>query len=275
MAYQRILRGAPATISVVFEDQYGEPRNVSGVTIDVKRANGSDLLHETALESNSETHEVATELTPAQTADLDILSLVATDADGSVATSTIDIVGGYLFSIAELRKQESSLANKPVDHLLRVRDQVESEAERFCNRSFVPRLVAIELPYEDVVTASRYVVDRLSWRSFEVDGTTYDDPSEFRWPYGYTSNHVTLYAEQGMEHVPADFKRDAIARAKDIIAGSSAAFDARATAMSNEQGTFSLVTAGVRGARTNSPDWNAALDAMAWDIGSVMSVPIR
>ena len=282
MAYQRILRGAPATITVTFADQHGEARSVSGVTVDVQRADGSLLLHEVNLQSNSETLEVPIELTSMQTADLDILYVIATvPADGSIATSKVDIVGGVLFTLAEARAQEPSLATKTDEQLRNIRSRVESEAERACNRAFAYRLCRYDVQRRDLATYTRRIAGFKLQRPVTVGGLTFANPEAIgpvltvNGPTLAVDTSIPIYVEAGMDHIPEFFVAAAIARMKDIVAGGSASYDPRATSQSTDVGTFTLVTAGVRGARTSSPEWNAALEDLCWDTTSVMSVPIR
>lgn len=143
VADQRILRGVTATLQVTLVDQYGTAADAAGaVTVHVTRGDGTDVLPAGTATTHGATGIYTVALTPAQTASLDLLTAVWSDAgDGSTTTTLIDIAGGFFFSIADVRNFDAGLtAGKfPDAVVLAKRQQVEDECEWICDVAFVPR----------------------------------------------------------------------------------------------------------------------------------------
>lgn len=147
---QRILQGVAATLRWVNVDQEGEPAAPVGtVTVGINRADGTELVAAgTATSAGDDTGERTATLTAAQTATLDLLTATWTDASAGARTTKVEVVGGYLFGIGELRTAEPTLANAgkyPSEAIVEARTFVEVEAERIIGYALVPRARRVTL----------------------------------------------------------------------------------------------------------------------------------
>lgn len=140
VADQRVLASAPATIRTSFADQDGTATAPGGaVTVDLARADGTSI--ETG-RAASGTTVLSASLTAAETATLDLLTCVWKDAGNARATTRVEVVGGFYFSLADLRAFDDALIDTtkyPDAKILTVRREVEEECERITRRAFVPR----------------------------------------------------------------------------------------------------------------------------------------
>lgn len=179
VADQRILQGVAATLRWVNVDQDGTPAAASGdVTVGITSADGTTVVAAgTATTAGDETGEYTAALTAAQTADLDLLTVTWTDAgDSSAHTTLVEIVGGYLFTVAELRSAHSTLLDEgdyPTDDIVRRRLAVEATCEWICDVAFVPRYRRVTLSGtgdQDLRLPDKMV---RSIAAVTVDGTTY------------------------------------------------------------------------------------------------------
>jgi hypothetical protein len=141
MSLIRVLRTAAATLTrTIYVDE--TPTDAAGaVTVAVTRLDG------TAVTSGNATHAgtgVYTFVLPGQ-AQLDHLNVEWTGSvgGGTVALADrVEIVGGFLFGLAEARASDMSLASTvtyPTSTLAAKRIEVEQECDRLCGWSFVPR----------------------------------------------------------------------------------------------------------------------------------------
>lgn len=287
----QVLRNTAATVTVTFYNGSSPVDADADPTVVVKRADGTTLLSTTA--TNEPDPGVYSVIIPAQSS-LNILTLVWTgEFDGTEVSieSIVEIVGGFYFSIAELRNYDSALANTtkyPNTALIEARNLVESEFEDICERAFVPRFhrevtetnsgyytldswsegyIELEKPEPIRVNALKVNnVDRLTWYS---DGNIYkakEDPHQlvFRSVAGQGIRGATkleLEYEYGMTQVPTPIKQKALKRAKMVLLGMNSTIDERASTMSlPDIGIINLVTPGQRGSETGIPDIDVVLD---------------
>lgn len=150
MTLLRVLQTTQTTLSRTFTVDEAPTDAAAGVTVAVKRLDGTSVL------TGSATHPGATGLytfvltggptSPASaTWQLDTLTV---DWTGSVGGATItvrdevEVVGGFLFGIPELRAKYRGLADVnryTTAALTAERIGVEQECERICRQAFVPR----------------------------------------------------------------------------------------------------------------------------------------
>ena len=114
MGTQRVLRGAAATLTYVNLDADGVAADAAGaVTVGVTRADGTVLVAAgTATTKPGSTTGIYTVgLTPTQTAQLDLLTATWTVGVLTAAARTTEhlVVGGYMFSIDELRSARTGM----------------------------------------------------------------------------------------------------------------------------------------------------------------------
>lgn len=145
MALTRVARTARAELQHRFYDLDGEtPQDATGdVTVAVVDANGDAVASGTATFGGVGTGTYTYTLpAQAQLAELTVSWTAVLDGTTVVEEDQVEIVGGFFFSIAGGRAQDTSLANTDtyttVD-LAVTRTEVEQECEEICARAFVPR----------------------------------------------------------------------------------------------------------------------------------------
>lgn len=143
-ALSRILRGTGDTIAATFSLD-GAATDPGTVTVDFVTVDGTlDVTGASA--AGTGTDERAVTLTPAQTAQLDILALTWHATIGGVAmdfATAAEIVGGHLFTVAEARafgRQElASAAKYPTSAIVAARARIADAFEAICGVGFAPR----------------------------------------------------------------------------------------------------------------------------------------
>ena len=279
MDVERILRGSPATVTMTFYNG-STPVDADGsVTVTVKRADGTTLTSGAA--SGPTSHQYSFVI-PAQTTlnNLTITWAAVISTQAVSITSYAEVVGGFLFSLNELRNYDTALLNEtrfPDSKLIDERLSVEAEFEDITGRSFPPRFFREE--YAEIMDDHLYVqkpepmaitkfyvdgVDRLSWvTSKYVNFDLYDPHSLVLKNDGLAALYalqVEIEYEYGMTNVPRKIRDAALKRAKVNLLGYNSAIDERATTLSvPEFGTMTLATPGRSGYETGIPDVDAIL----------------
>lgn len=291
---ERVLRNTAATTYVTFYSG-SSPVDADGVVpVVVKRSNGTTLLSTNA--TNESDPGLYSVVIPAQSK-LDELTITwtATLTGTPVSLeSSVEIVGGFLFSISELRAADTALANTtrfPTQTLIDARQDVETEFEDICMRAFVPRftgeyvihynedydgrgylkVISLGSPEPIRVTGARIGsvsysdVDTAGWEtagSIELTGDSRTlavrgDPLMVGLAVG---NRIWLEYEYGMTRVPAQIKIKAIRRARLNLLGMGSTIDPRATTMNiPDIGSVNLATPGMQGLETGIPDIDVVL----------------
>ena len=141
---QRILQATAASLSWQPLDGDGEPGDPGGtVTVGVVASDGSTVISSGTATSGSGSEPRAVALTAAQTADLEVFAATWKIGSTTVATTEHWVVGGFLYSIADLRNRERSLADSARDEstvLREVRDEIEETFEGATGVPWTPRL---------------------------------------------------------------------------------------------------------------------------------------
>jgi hypothetical protein len=195
-------------------------------------------------------------------------------------SDTVEIVGGYLFGLAEARNSDSSLAD-PVKYttgaLATKRIEVEEECERITGRAFVPRFgravlsgsggTELFLPNYDirvlrgvstlaqpngVLTASS--VSDLANTAATSGGMLTRFGSVPYWPWGI-SNIVVEY-EYGWDRPPDELKRAAMYRLRSLLNLTRSGVPDRVSAYTTPDGATYQVSLPSRGS-TGIPEVDA------------------
>jgi hypothetical protein len=292
---ERVLRNTAATTSVTFYNGSSAVEADGAVSVIAKRADGSTLFSTNA--TNDPAVGVYTVVIPAQ-ANLNYLTLTWTGSftgtPVSIATE-VEIVGGFYFSIGELRGYESSFSNLtkyPDSALIEARAQVESEFEDICHRSFVPRFwreTSVDTDSdEDMLWLEKPEVTKFNllsqngqdYLNYYTSGYLIRDRNSPRGVHVVNQalalfNYDTLYYpisaeyEYGLYSVPIQIKQKALKRAKQFLLGQKSTIDERATTMLlPDIGTVNLATPGERGAETGVPDIDVVLRRYTLDGGA-------
>jgi len=292
---ERVLRNTAATVSVTFYNGSSPVEADGAVTVVAKKADGSTLF------STNATNDVAvgkyTTVIPAQT-NLNIITMtwIGTFTGTPISLTTqVEIVGGFYFSIGELRAYESTFSNLvkyPDERLATARDQVEAEFEDICHRAFVPRFwreSSVEVDTDEdmlwmekpeairFTTLSQSGQDLISYYN---SGYLIRDKNSPRGIHVINSalnlfNYDTMYYpisaeyEYGLTTVPIPIKQKALKRAKQFILGQNSTIDERAvTMLIPDIGQVNLATPGERGLETGVPDIDVVLRRYTLDGGA-------
>jgi hypothetical protein len=279
----RVLRNSSPAISVILYDSTGNPANPPGgaITADVKDSAGVAITGSPFAVTNPPlVAGVLTFTIPA--AALDVLDLYAVTwniSDGSKRRTQFEVVGGFLFTEAELRAFDSELTDPPyTDERVRVARQVVEEVfedPRVTGVAFRPRgrrarlngtgtsdlVLPDPLPHA-VPSAS---IDGVALTAGELaDLVLYDHGTVARktglWTAG-RRNVVILY-EHGWAGRPAPINEAALKYARHVLARVAMGSD-RATVQFTDIGAFRLSVAG-RDGWTGLPEVDAVLKQFAW-----------
>jgi hypothetical protein len=278
MDLERILKDTNATVGQQFYED-GVATDPGTVTVTVTAADGTVLATDAATGGSGTSARTYSLTAATHTAALDTLTLSWESATKGTLTGTVEIVGGFLFSIAEFRALGSAYANTtnyPTATLQDMRTTVEQALEDACGVAFVPRyeLETLNGTYGGLLpvkwakvrtirsvtvdTVAGTVADYVALREGMIYGTSY-------WTAGY--GNVTVGYEHGHSTPPMRIKRAALILAKRWITPGAA--DDRAINVSNETGTYALFQAGVRGHQFDVPEVQAAVDQYSLACGVV------
>jgi hypothetical protein len=143
VADQRVLRGTAAVLSWQNLDGDGEAAAPAGtVTVAVTDAAGNTVVASGTSTSGSGAGPRIYTLTAEQTLELNLLTATWTVSGGGTFTTSVEIVGGFYFTVAEARAADPQLSNDtrfPTAAIVAARRQVEEEFEQICGVAFVPR----------------------------------------------------------------------------------------------------------------------------------------
>lgn len=292
---ERVLRNTAATVSVTFYNGTTPVDADANVTIVAKKADGSTLISTTA--TNEVDPGVYSVVIPPQ-ANLNVITLQWTGSfTGTPVTieSIVEIVGGFYFSIAELKAMDANFSNTtkyPTSTLIDARMAVEAEFEDITGRAFVPRYYR-ELGISTDDDSQMLWLEKpepIRFISFDIDGV-----SQMAWvnagyltrdkysPRGIrvSSDALGVFSydplyyptnaeyEYGMTQVPIPIKQKALKRAKQYLLGQRSTIDERATTMTlPDIGTINLATPGQRGSETGVPDIDVVLQRYTLDGGA-------
>jgi hypothetical protein len=273
---ERVLQLTPATLSQQWYED-GSAVDPGSVTVTVTGADGTAVASGAA--SGTGTAARTYNLTTTHTALLDRLTVTWASTLKGTQTSYVEVVGGFLFSIADFRALGTGYANTtnyPTATVVDMRTTVEQALEDACGVAFVPRyeletlngVTGGLLPVKwakvrairtvTVDTVAGTVADYVALREGMIYGSAY-------WSAGY--GNVTVGYEHGHSTPPMRIKRAALILAKRWITPGSA--DDRAINVSNETGTYALFQAGVRGHQFDVPEVQAAVDQYSLAVGVV------
>lgn len=280
----RVTRGTPATLIATFYTDETPTDADDTVVVTIVKADG------TVYDSGNATHvgdagSGMYSIDIAGSATLNSLTASWVGAfTGAPATITtaVEIVGGTYFTISELRAEDAALtaAKYPLGIIQNMRDEVETEFERICNRAFVPRFARETVTGDgtDTVALSKYEpltilsvagVAVADSSIFETDG--YRDLSYVDGTSWASGTRYVIEYEYGTQRVPLDIKQAALHRARGKLVSGRSRIDERATVMSiPDFGTFNLSTPGQRGAFTGIPDIDLVLNDYAYGRGGVV-----
>jgi len=278
MSLVRVLVTTEVTLTHTFYVDE-QPTDLTGsCTVTLKRLDGTTVASGSGTKPPGTTGVYTFAVPEQATVDMLTLDWAGTLAGAAVSVRDyVEVVGGFLFGLAEARAKHTSLANTtayPSTLLAAKRIEVEQECERICRRAFVPRFARLALSGNDTdrlplpanlamgggseIRAVRAVtVNGTVWSAPEVTALGFTDfgvikrPGGAIWPAG--TGNIVVEWEHGWDYPPADLSEAAILRLRSRIAYTLSGIPDRAISFDiAEGGTFRLSTPGKQ--RTGIPD---------------------
>lgn len=285
MTLVRVLRTASVVLTHIFYVDETPTDATGAVTYSVKRLDGTVVASGSA--SGPAPTGTYTFTVPAQT-QVDTLTV---DWTGLVAGATVtardivEIVGGYLFGLAEARAQPPALdtIKWPTAKLAQKRIGVETECEEICGQAFVPRFARVQftldgdtrgttlvnkltLPHIGVRTLRACTVDGVTQ---SVAGLTVSQSGVLRgltWAGVATGTSVIVEYEYGMDYPPEDLKDAAMLRLRSRLSAGDTGVPQRALSFSvADGGVYRLSTPS--GKKTGIPDVDGPYERWTLDRG--------
>lgn len=242
---ERVLINTPATLSKTFEED-GAPVDPGTVTVTVTRADGTQVATGTAGGSGPAARTFT--LAVASTGLLDTLTVAWASVPKGTLTSTVEIVGGFLFTLSEA---QALVPGAAIDDLKRTRLWAEDELERACRTAFVPRYTRetriarhgrLRLPRANVRTIRTVTVDGRALTTPEIAQLLVigQELHGYWWPRRAA---VTIGYEHGYDTPPEGIHQAALELVEDQLTDASG-IDPRAESIITEDGTIRLASAG-------------------------------
>lgn len=274
---QQILVGAAGTLTWQPRGADGEPADPgAAVTVTVAASDGTVIAADAATSGTGTTERT---YTLAARTRVDWLTATWKVAAVAVASTEVEIVGGYWFDVAAAVDADDKLADRakyPTARLLAVRRDVEAEFEEHTGVAWVPRFASSTIAGTGTCTL---ILPHVALRTIravtaiDADGTetvfTVDELGDvtaetwgvLRSPSAWTAWRYRVDYEHGHDAPPADLRTAAITRLRHRLNMARSGIPDRATSMSTEAGqTYALATPGLRGFVTGIPDVDVVLD---------------
>lgn len=279
----RILSGRGGTLPITVYDSNGAPADAGGGngTAAVTDSAGVAVAGSpfTAVHGGTGVYTVTI---PATLQVLDSYTVNWTFPDASTAETPFEIVGGFYFTIAELRATDPVLAAYSADNCRAVRSAVEDRFEQRTEVAFVPRgqrqVVNGDGTYSIIITPRNYQGSPLrSVVAVTVDGVALSAPDiavlkvtpygliqrpSGIWNVATTSNpwNISILYEHGESEPPAPVKAAALRYARHL-AVPHAFDDDRMISFQTDVGIVQQSVA--RAGKLGFPDIDSVLDAYA------------
>ncbi|GAA4626619.1 hypothetical protein GCM10023196_035590 [Actinoallomurus vinaceus] len=266
----RVMRTSASVLTHRFEVGETATDSTTAVTVTVTDPSGATVASGTATHGATGTYTYAL---PPQAA-LTVLAVAWSATIGGAAvveTDTVEVVGGFMFTLSEGRNSDASLADRdkyPTADLDAKRLEVEEECERICDRSFVPRYARVTvdgsgsadlvLPHPDpdrtaahvrtirsVSMAQRSGGVPVAFTSAElaalvVRGDSLVSRSDgLFWAEGY--GNVVVEYEYGLDGPALELKRAAMGRLRSLLNANKTGIPDRASSFTaGDGGTYRL-----------------------------------
>lgn len=282
----RVLRGTVATASITFYvDGVSTAPTANAATVTITRADGTEIVTAaSAIHGGGGTFSHT--LTADQLALVDRLRLDWTAefivGGPQTLTTRVEVVGGYLFSLADARRDPalSDTDEYSVDEIVEARTTAEQALERACGVAFVPRYTRETLSGNDRPFLGLLWPEVRRFRDVEIDGEALSEddlalvgPSsnwarrEDSWPRGY--GNVVIGYEHGLDEPEGEVSRACLRLAKHFLVDSPQ--DDRALRIDTESGSMLISTPGMRGQRFGIPEVDAVVHAHCRHVAPVLA----
>jgi len=263
---ERVLRNTPSTLSVTFyANENPVDPDSNAVTVSAVKADGTSHIAPVAATRTGVGVYTYTLASQSALQELTFSWTGLISGQSTTLTTTVEIVGGFLFTAAELRAYDTSLTaiKYPYNRLAEARMFVENEFERICSRAFVPRFgretltgdgtdqLWLDMPdvhrvtkltvdgtdrLADWVTSNKIKVDKDATNLlFMDDGTTFPELSD-----------IVIEYEHGMKKVPFAIFDKSRVRARYYLTSRNTRIDERVSVINADGfGRFNLATPGM------------------------------
>jgi hypothetical protein len=235
------------------------------VTVGITREDGTVLVAAGTATGGTGAAARTFALTTTHMTSLDLLKLSWTSATKGTLVTYIEVVGGFLATVAEIRA-ESPLSNAttyPTASILTARTTAEQALEDACGVAFVPRYARETRNGNGSTDLLPNHPKPISVTTLTLDGTTETDAvvdtergtfyRESGW--GTTRQGVVVKYAHGYQFPPANCSKVIAKLTKWLLVDSP--LNDRATNIVSDEGTQFLITAGVRNAVFSIPDANS------------------
>jgi hypothetical protein len=278
---ERILAGVAGSYSTTIYDSSGAVVTPGGaVTADVVGPDGVAISGSPFTASvDPTTHAISISLPALTLGVYDVTWHLPTPTAGTVP-GEFEIVGGFLFSVKELRDYDSAFANLDAQIARDTRTEVEQRFEGWMGRAMVPRgeyesvngtgmttLILKHIDLRRVVSLTEDGISRTPGTDFMVRPQgILERPFGRRWSTLTPLNVIVRY-EYGMDEPPKPVNRAALRYARYLLA-SGGALDKweRFSARQTEEGTLY--------AAPFSPTGLPDVDGVLADFGRQLDVPV-
>lgn len=252
------------------------------VTI-TRDSDGTAIITDAATIAETGTGAYSYTLTPAQIPDVEKLtatwSATIGTATGHSFVTEVEVVGGYLCTLEAI--DTATAVATTTDTLRDARRWAETVIEDACGVAFRPRYARETL---DGPGGTDLLLSRrrpLALRSVTIGGTalTSTELAAIEMTRGgklYRSagwgtgrEGIDVVYEHGYKTPPARISRACVRLARSYLSEAPSDYDERATRVDTDAASYSLITAGVRGAHTSIPEVNQAINEY-----SVLSVGV-
>lgn len=273
----RVIKGRPLTLSHTFLDDDEEtPLTLSAVSVTLVDAEGVEGVPVSATGGELGVWSVSFPTQP--------LGVYRVVWDGGTVTddTTVEVVGGFLFTVPEARNSDDYLSDSaafPAAEIIAYREVVESEFQDITARSFTPRVKHVDFVSDGSGEFVALIPDAQEVEAVWVNGDPVADISVWRvnrlgkvtCPVATAQtpvegDSVRVRVRYGYATPPADIKRVGMVRLRALMAAESSGIPDRATTWQPEEGgTFRLATPGSGPWETGIPEVDAALKRYTLD----------
>jgi hypothetical protein len=273
---ERIQKLTPGTLSQQWAED-GAVVDPGTVTVGITKADGTVLVAGGTATSGTGSSPRTFNLTTTHTAALDKLQVTWTSSLKGTLISYVEVVGGFLFGLAEIRAVTpiNDTVNYLTADVVDTRTAVEQAIEQACGVAFVPRyalerysgdgsntlqlLHALPTSIRSVtITGVAFTAPQLADLTMTPSGAIYSTLTYFTWG----QNNIVAGYEHGYQEPPMEIRRAALALAKMWLVGRRNPIDDRAITFNAgaDGGTYSLAVPGRSGSSFGHPDIDVAVD---------------
>jgi hypothetical protein len=278
---ERILQLTPGTLSQQWYED-GVAVDPGTVTIGITRADGTTLVAAGTGTTGTGTAARTYSLTTTHTALLDRLTVTWTSTSKGTLTGYLEVRGGFLFSLAELRALDplSDTVKYPTAALVAMRTTVEQAIELEYGTALVPTYTLEPRRMRDGMIVTRTPLRALRSLSYTSAGVTTAYTSQQlaaltlddwaitgAWGWGCRTSQVTVGYEYGLDTPPGRLRQAAVRLARQWLV--SGPVDDRALGAASPDGNFSfgLATPGRGGSVFGLPELDAIVMSSPYRVG--------